>query len=120
MAKNAEHTSLQIKPMDKITSIRNRIDSGDMRSSEQLLPLVYDELRKLAGVRLANERPGQTQQATALVHKVWLKLNDDEDSRSWSSRGDFFGAAAECIRRTVVGDSSTGAAEGVSGDSKCS
>ena len=88
--------------MCEITRILNRIDDGDAHSAEQLLPLVYDELRKLAAVRLASEKPGQTLQPTALVHEVWMKLAGDPDARSWNSRGHFFGAAAECIRRILI------------------
>src|SRR5262245_41609582 len=83
--------------MTDVTQILSRIDSGDPTAIEQLLPLVYDELRRLAAQRLAREKPGQTLQATALVHEAYLRLVDDEFSRHWDSRGHFFAAAAESI-----------------------
>ena len=88
--------------MNKITSILNTIPRGDSRLSEQLLPLVYEELRKLAAARLAHEKPGQTLQATALVHEAYLRLVDGGGDRSWDSRGHFFAAAAEAMRRILV------------------
>jgi RNA polymerase sigma factor (TIGR02999 family) len=83
------------------TSILSAIDQGDAQGAEQLLPLVYDELRKLAARRLAQEKPGQTLQATALVHEAYLRLVGEHDP-GWSSRGHFFAAAAEAMRRILV------------------
>src|SRR6188508_3398714 len=87
--------------MSDVTRILSRIESGDPSAAEQLLPLVYGELRKLAAVRLAEEKPGQTLQATALVHDAYLRLVDGEAQR-WNSRGHFFAAAAEAMRRILV------------------
>lgn len=88
--------------MSEVTRILSHIESGDPSAAEQLLPLVYNELRKLAATRLAQERPGQTLQATALVHDVYLRLVDVERAQHWNSRGHFFGAAAEAMRRILV------------------
>ena len=88
--------------MADVTQILSAIDQGDPQAAEQLLPLVYDELRKLAAQRLAHEKPGQTLQATALVHEAYLRLVDAEKARHWNSRGHFFAAAAEAIRRILV------------------
>jgi RNA polymerase sigma factor (TIGR02999 family) len=88
--------------MKDVTRILSDIERGDPRAAEQLLPLVYDELRKLAARRLAREKPGQTLQATALVHEAYLRLVDSETVRSWDSRGHFFAAAAEAMRRILV------------------
>src|SRR3954470_1542139 len=88
--------------MNDVTRILSAIEQGDPRAAEALLPLVYDELRKLASRRLAQEKPGQTLQATALVHEAYLRLVDAGDARSWNSRGDFFAAAAEAMRRILV------------------
>jgi RNA polymerase sigma factor (TIGR02999 family) len=87
---------------DEVTRILSAIEQGDPHAAEQLLPLVYDELRKLAAQKLAQERPGQTLQATALVHEVYLRLVDVELAQHWNSRGHFFGAAAEAMRRLLV------------------
>jgi len=87
--------------MTGVTQILASIEQGDPRAAEQLLPLVYDELRKLAAARLAQERPGQTLQATALVHEAYLRLVGD-DGPPWNSRGHFFAAAAEAMRRILV------------------
>jgi RNA polymerase sigma factor (TIGR02999 family) len=84
-----------------VTQILNAIEAGDPRAAEELLPLVYDELRKLAAARLAAEKPGQTLQATALVHEAYLRLVGGGE-RAWDSRGHFFAAAAEAMRRIVV------------------
>ena len=81
-----------------VTQILNAIEDGDAQAAEQLLPLVYDELRKLAAARMAQENPGQTLQATALVHEAYLRLVDVEKARHWDSRGHFFSAAAEAMR----------------------
>lgn len=88
--------------MNDVTQILSRIESGDPTASEQLLPLVYDELRRLAAQRLAQEKPGQTLQATALVHEAYLRLVDGKQSVEWNGRGHFFGAAAEAMRRILV------------------
>jgi RNA polymerase sigma factor (TIGR02999 family) len=88
--------------MSDVTHILSAIERGDPSAAEQLLPLVYDELRKLAAARLAQERPGQTLQATALVHEAYLRLVDAEQAQRWNSRGHFFAAAAEAMRRILV------------------
>jgi RNA polymerase sigma factor (TIGR02999 family) len=88
--------------MSDVTGILSQIEQGDPQAAAQLLPLVYDELRKLAAVRLAQEKPGQTLQATALVHEAYLRLVDTNKVRHWNSRGHFFGAAAEAMRRILV------------------
>jgi RNA polymerase sigma factor (TIGR02999 family) len=88
--------------MSDVTQLLIAIDGGDQQAASQLLPLVYDELRKLAASKLAQERPGQTLQATALVHEAWLRLGGAETPVSWTSRGHFFGAAAEAMRRILV------------------
>src|SRR5262245_11854005 len=81
--------------MSEVTRILSAIEQGDARAAEQLLPLVYDELRKLAAEKMAHERPGQTMQATALVHEAYLRLVNVDREQHWSSRGHFFAAAAE-------------------------
>ena len=88
--------------MADVTQILNAIEGGDLHAAEQLLPLVYDELRKLAAQKLAQEKPGQTLEATALVHEVYLRLVDTEKAQHWNSRGHFFAAAAEAVRRILV------------------
>jgi RNA polymerase sigma factor (TIGR02999 family) len=88
--------------MADVTQILSQIESGDPTAAAQLLPLVYDELRKLAAAKLANERPGQTLQATALVHEAYLRLVDGNQAEHWNSRGHFFAAAAEAMRRILV------------------
>ena len=88
--------------MTDVTQILSQIEDGDPSAAEQLLPLVYDELRKLAAAKLAQERPGQTLQATALVHDAYLRLVDVEKAQHWESRGHFFAAAAEAMRRILV------------------
>jgi RNA polymerase sigma factor (TIGR02999 family) len=88
--------------MTDVTRILLDIDQGDPRAAEQLLPLVYDELRKLAAQKLAHEKPGQTLQATALVHDAYLRLVANGEERPWESRGHFFAAAAEAMRRILV------------------
>jgi RNA polymerase sigma factor (TIGR02999 family) len=87
---------------DEVTSILSAIEQGEPRAAEQLLPLVYSELRKLAAQRLAQEQPGQTLQATALVHEAYIRLVDTEKAQHWNSRGHFFAAAAEAMRRIVL------------------
>lgn len=88
--------------MSDVTGILVAIDRGDPRAAEQLLPLVYDELRKLAAARLAHEKPGQTLEATALVHEAYLRLVGAENAQRWDGRGHFFAAAAEAMRRILV------------------
>ncbi len=88
--------------MSEVTRILSAIEQGDPHAAEQLLPLVYDELRKLAAQKLAQESPGQTLQATALVHEAYLRLVDAEKARHWDSRAHFFGAAAEAMRRLLI------------------
>lgn len=88
--------------MTDVTRILSRIEQGDPHAADQLLPLVYDELRKLAVQKLALEKPGQTLQATALVHEAYLRLVDGEKALQWNGRGHFFGAAAEAMRRILV------------------
>ncbi len=88
--------------MTDVTQILNAIEQGDPAASDKLLPLVYEELRVLARQRLANEKPGQTLQATALVHEAYLRLVGSEDDGNWDNRGHFFAAAAEAMRRILV------------------
>src|SRR5262245_8336559 len=88
--------------MADVTQILSAIEHGDPYAAEQLLPLVYKELRKLATQRLAQQRPGQTLQATALVHEAYLRLVDVDTAQHWNSRGHFFAAAAEAMRRILV------------------
>src|SRR5579864_5474541 len=88
--------------MTAVTQILNAIEHGDAHAADQLLPLVYGELRKLAAQKLAQEKPGQTLQATALVHEAYLRLVDTDKAQHWNSRGHFFGAAAEAMRRILV------------------
>jgi RNA polymerase sigma factor (TIGR02999 family) len=88
--------------MSEVTGILSAIEEGDPHAAERLLPLVYDELRQLAARRLAQEKPGQTLQATALVHEAYLRLVDVEKAQQWNSRGHFFAAAAEAMRRILV------------------
>lgn len=88
--------------MSDVTRILKAVEEGDAQAAEQLLPLVYEELRKLAAQRLTQEKPGQTLQATALVHDAYLRLVDVEKAQQWNSRGHFFAAAAEAMRRIVV------------------
>jgi len=85
-----------------VTVILQALDDGDPSAAERLLPLVYDELRKLAAVRLAEEKPGQTLDATALVHEAYLRLAGPGSNENWNSRGHFFGAAAESMRRILI------------------
>jgi RNA polymerase sigma factor (TIGR02999 family) len=88
--------------MSEVTRILCAIEQGDSHAAEQLLPLVYEELRKLAAQKLAREMPGQTLQATALVHEAYLRLVDHDKIQHWNSRGHFFSAAAEAMRRILV------------------
>jgi RNA polymerase sigma factor (TIGR02999 family) len=88
--------------MNEVTRILSALEQGDLHAADQLLPLVYDELRKLAGERMAHEKPGQTLQATALVHEAYVRLVDAAKAQQWNSRGHFFAAAAEAMRRILV------------------
>ncbi len=88
--------------MSEVTRILSAIEQGEPHAAQQLLPLVYEELRKLAAQRLAKETPGQTLQATALVHEAYLRLVGDGEEQHWNSRGHFFAAAAEAMRRILV------------------
>lgn len=88
--------------MSDVTRILSQIESGDPSAAERLLPLVYEELRKLAAHRLASEKPGQTLDATGLVHEVYLRLVDVDERQQWNGRGHFFAAAAEAMRRILV------------------
>jgi RNA polymerase sigma factor (TIGR02999 family) len=91
-----------LKPMSEVTHILAAVERGDANASELLLPLVYDELRKLAAQRLAEEKPGQTLQATALVHEAYMRLVGEGAEQLWDSRGHFFAAAAEAMRRILI------------------
>src|SRR6516162_4054964 len=88
--------------MSEVTRILSAIEQGDPHAAERLLPLVYDELRKLAAQKMAQENPGQTLEATALVHEAYLRLVDTDKVQHWNSRGHFFAAAAEAMRRILV------------------
>src|SRR5688572_13198581 len=88
--------------MSDVTRILSAIEEGDPSAAEQLLPLVYGELRRLAAQKLAQEKPGQTLEATALVHEAYLRLVDVDQAQHWNSRGHFFAAAAEAMRRILV------------------
>src|SRR5262244_2567733 len=87
--------------MNDVTRILQSIQSGDANAAEELLPLVYRELRQLAAYKMANEAPGQTLQPTALVHEAWLRLSGNENAK-WDGRAHFFGAAAEAMRRILI------------------
>jgi RNA polymerase sigma factor (TIGR02999 family) len=88
--------------MNEVTQILADLEAGDPHAAERLLPLVYDELRKLAAQKLAQEKPGQTLQATALVHEAYVRLVDTDREQHWNSRGHFFAAAAEAMRRILI------------------
>ena len=88
--------------MNEVTQILSQIENGSPNASEKLLPLVYGELRRLAAAKLASEKPGQTLQATALVHEAYMRLVSGVDREQWNGRGHFFGAAAEAMRRILV------------------
>jgi RNA polymerase sigma factor (TIGR02999 family) len=88
--------------MNDVTGILSALEQGQPQAAEELLPLVYDELRRLAAQRLAQERPGQTLEATALVHEAYVRLVDTDLAQRWDSRGHFFAAAAEAMRRILV------------------
>src|SRR6516164_9096240 len=88
--------------MNEVTRILSAVEQGDPHAAEQLLPLVYQELRRLAAEKMAQEKPGQTLQATALVHEAYLRLVDGDKAQHWNGRGHFFAAAAEAMRRILV------------------
>jgi RNA polymerase sigma factor (TIGR02999 family) len=88
--------------MNEVTRILSTIEEGNPQAAAQLLPLIYDDLRKLAAQKLANEKPGQTLQATALVHEAYLRLVGTDREKAWDNRGHFFAAAAEAMRRILV------------------
>jgi len=94
-------TSDTASPVSELTVILQRMDQGDPRAADELLPLVYEELRQLAAQKMARENPGQTLQATALVHEAWLRLGGD-DQPDWQNRAHFFAAAAEAMRRILI------------------
>jgi RNA polymerase sigma factor (TIGR02999 family) len=94
--------SLSVPSMSEVTRVLSAIEQGDPHAASQLLPLVYDELRKLAAQRLAHETPGQTLQPTALVHEAYLRLVGEDEEQRWDSRGHFFAAAAQAMRRILV------------------
>src|SRR5436305_12871429 len=98
----SHHGSLTLGAMVDVTEILSAIERGDVCDAEQLLPTVYGELRRLAALRLAGEQPGQTLQATALVHEAYLRLVGGEPGQHWSGRGHFFAAAAAARRRILV------------------
>src|SRR3954447_15551332 len=91
----------RLSAMNEVTRLLSAIEHGDPKAAEALLPLVYDELRKLAARKLAQEKPGQTIQATALVHDAYVRLVEGEAARRWNGRGHFFAAAAEAMRRIL-------------------
>ena len=97
----ADHADLP-RPTGDVTQILSAIEQGDGQAAEQLLPLVYDELRKLAAAKMSQEAPGQTLQPTALVHEAYIRLVDVDRVQQWDSRGHFFAAAAEAMRRILV------------------
>jgi RNA polymerase sigma factor (TIGR02999 family) len=88
--------------MSEVTCILSAIEQGDAHAAQQLLPLVYQELRRLAAQKLAQEKPGQTLEATGLVHEAYLRLVDADEAQTWNSRGHFFAAAAEAMRRILI------------------
>jgi RNA polymerase sigma factor (TIGR02999 family) len=102
--------------MTDVTRVLSAIEQGEPRAAEQLLPLVYEELRRLAAQKLAHEKPGQTLQATALVHEAYLRLVEEDNHRQWNSRGHFFAAAAEAMRRILIENARGKAREKRGGD----
>src|ERR1700751_6403236 len=95
-------SSVSVLPMNEVTRILSAIEGGDPHAAEELLPLVYQELRQLAAQKLAQEKPGQTLEATALVHEAYIRLVDVEKVQRWESRAHFFAAAAEAMRRILI------------------
>jgi RNA polymerase sigma factor (TIGR02999 family) len=112
----SRHSLAPVPPMSEVTRILSAIEQGEPQAAEQLLPLVYDELRKLAARRLAQEKPGQTLQPTALVHEAYLRLVDVDEAQHWNSRGHFFAAAAEAMRRILIENARSKAREKRGGD----
>jgi RNA polymerase sigma factor (TIGR02999 family) len=104
--------------MTDVTHILSAIEQGDPQAAEQLLPLVYDELRRLAAQRLAQEKPGQTLQATALVHEAYMRLVGSDRAAHWDGRGHFFAAAAEAMRRILIENARRKAGPKAGGDRK--
>ena len=104
--------------MNDVTQVLSAIEQGDPHAAEKLLPLVYDELRKLAAQKLAHENPGQTLQATALVHEAYVRLIDAKQAQTWDGRGHFFAAAAEAMRRILVDKARSKAADKRGGHGK--
>lgn len=102
--------------MSEVTHILSAIEAGDPHAADQLLPLVYDELRQLAAQKLAHEQPGQILQATALVHEAYLRLVDVAQAQHWNSRGHFFAAAAEAMHRILIDNARSKAREKRGGD----
>jgi RNA polymerase sigma factor (TIGR02999 family) len=113
-----DNLTFQCEPsqMSDITRILTAIEQGDPHASEQLLPLVYAALRQLAAQKLAQEKPGQTLEATALVHEAYLRLVNVEKAQDWNSRGHFFAAAAEAMRRILVDDARRKRSQKAGGD----
>src|SRR5262245_58956159 len=105
-----------LAPMSDVTQILCAIEQGDPKAAAELLPLVYDELRKLAAARLSEEKPGQTLQATALVHEAYVRLVGGAQPPDWHGRGHFFAAAAEAMRRILVESARRKQAEKRGGD----
>src|SRR5262249_40694436 len=97
-----DFATILVPPMNEVTRVLSAIEGGDPHAAEQLLPLVYDELRQLAAQKLAQEKPGQTLEATALVHEAYLRRVDVDKARHWNSRGHFFAAASEAMRRILI------------------
>jgi RNA polymerase sigma factor (TIGR02999 family) len=97
-----DSSNVWVPPMNEVTRVLSAIEGGDPHAAEQLLPLVYGELRRLAVEKMAHEKPGQTLQATALVHEAYVRLVDVEEAQHWDSRGHFFAAAAEAMRRILI------------------
>jgi RNA polymerase sigma factor (TIGR02999 family) len=97
-----EFSNVWVPAMNEVTRVLSALSQGDPHAANQLLPLVYDELRKLAAQKMAREAPGQTLQATALVHEAYIRLVDGGNAQHWNSRGHFFAAAAEAMRRILI------------------
>jgi RNA polymerase sigma factor (TIGR02999 family) len=95
-------SSISVPPMNEVTRVLSAIEQGDPHAADQLLPLVYDELRRLAAQKLAQEKPGQTLEATALVHEAYVRLVGTGEPQNWDGRGHFFAAAAEAMRRILI------------------
>jgi RNA polymerase sigma factor (TIGR02999 family) len=107
---------MEIPPLNDVTHVLSAIERGEPKAPEQLLPLVYQELRRLAAQKLVQEKPGQTLQATALVHEAYLRLVDGKTAQRWNNRGHFFAAAAEAMRRILVENARSKARDKRGGD----